>query len=123
MAFMEDLLARAKMGDFSGPSLNCETIHPWVDSCLWVEVDRFAKVFAWIFPVYGALHFIPMLIFRRKMLAKAPLRILLRSLKGSVQSSTFLGVFVFIYQCMDAFLLCADVLMGSDWVVAQRSCV
>lgn len=70
-------------------------IHPWLDSCTYVEVERFVSVFAWMFPVYGALHVIPMILFKRKQFNMA---MLLRGLKGTVRSSTFLSVFVFIYQ-------------------------
>jgi len=50
--------------------------------------------------MYGALHVLPMLIFGRKAFIKAPFKMFLRSFKGTVRSSTFLGVFVFIYQSL-----------------------
>lgn len=50
-------------------------------------------------PIYGALHVIPMLLFRRQRVLKDPLHMLLRASWGTARSSAFLGVFVFIYQC------------------------
>ncbi|KAF8341270.1 uncharacterized protein EI90DRAFT_3033306 [Cantharellus anzutake] len=100
LSVMQSMVERAKQGDFSNVRITCETIHPWIDSCLYVEVDRFIKVFSWMFPVYGALHFIPMLLFRRKMFMREPLLMLLKSFKGTVRSSTFLSVFVFIFQSL-----------------------
>lgn len=73
-------------------------IHPWIDSCTYVEVERFVSVFTWMFPVYGALHVIPMILFKRNVFLKNPWGMLFRSLKGTIKSSTFLSVFVFIYQ-------------------------
>src|SRR5258708_38221725 len=96
---MRSMLERAKKGDFSNTHITCETIHPWIDSCLYVEVERFIKVFFWMFPVYGALHFIPMLLFRRQVFMREPLFVSLKSLKGTVRSSMFLSVFVLIFQC------------------------
>lgn len=52
-----------------------------------------------MFPIYGALHVIPMLLFRRKRVWKEPLRMLLRAGLGTARSSAFLAVFVLIYQC------------------------
>lgn len=49
--------------------------------------------------MYGALHFIPMLVFRRKIFATAPLRMTVKALLGTLRSSAFLGTFVMIYQC------------------------
>jgi hypothetical protein len=98
-AFLDRVLASAKQGDFSSLTHGtCHIIHPWLDSCTYVEVERFVSVFTWMFPVYGALHVIPMILFKRKQFSKEPLAMLLRSLKGTVRSSTFLSVFVLIYQ-------------------------
>jgi hypothetical protein len=49
-------------------------------------------------PVYSALHFIPMLVLRRKHVMRDPLGMLSRALKGTLRSSSFLGVFVIIFQ-------------------------
>jgi len=96
---LQNMLEHAKRGDFQGKVAGtCEIIHPWIDSCVYVEVERFVSVFTWMFPIYGALHVIPMVLFKRKTFAKEPFTMLLKSLKGTVRSSTFLSVFVFIYQ-------------------------
>jgi len=49
--------------------------------------------------MYGALHFIPMLLFKRKVVAKQPLNMMMKALLGTLRSASFLGVFVGIYQC------------------------
>lgn len=49
------------------PSLslqNSEILHPWVDGCHATAFDRFTKVFKSFVPVYGTLHFVPMLLLR-----------------------------------------------------------
>ncbi|KAI0941143.1 hypothetical protein AcV7_002787 [Taiwanofungus camphoratus] len=76
----------------------CAALHPWFDSCTVTQVDRLFSVFRWMLPIYGALHVIPMLLFRRQRVLKDPLHMLLRASWGTARSSAFLGVFVFIYQ-------------------------
>ena len=49
-------------------------------------------------PVYSALHFIPMLVLRRKHFAKDPLGLLMKATVGTIRSCSFLGVYVMIYQ-------------------------
>lgn len=85
-----------EFGPFYGP---CEAVHPMIDSCLDVPADRFLAVFRWMVPIYGALHLIPMLLFKRKVVMKDPATMLLRAALGTARSSAFLGVFVVIYQC------------------------
>ncbi|PVF95509.1 hypothetical protein CPB86DRAFT_711129 [Serendipita vermifera] len=77
---------------------NCAETHPWLDSCTYVQIERFLEVFKWMFPIYGALHFVPALLFKRKEWAKDAPGMLWRNLLGTGRSSTFLGVFVIIYQ-------------------------
>lgn len=45
-------------------SPNSEILHPWVDGCHATAFDRFTKVFKSFLPVYGTLHFVPMLLLR-----------------------------------------------------------
>jgi len=112
-AFLDKALVSAKQGDFSGLTHGpCEIIHPWLDSCTYVEVERFLSVFTWMFPVYGALHVIPMILFKRKQFSTEPWAMLLKSLKGTVRSSTFLSVFVFIYQSLLCMKNCVH---ASQW--------
>jgi hypothetical protein len=49
-------------------------------------------------PIYGALHFIPAVLFKRKRFIQDPGKMLLKATIGSMRSSAFLGVFVVIYQ-------------------------
>ncbi|KAK0465639.1 hypothetical protein IW261DRAFT_1523426 [Armillaria novae-zelandiae] len=75
----------------------CKALHPGQTSC-WHS--------KFMLPVYGALHFLPPVLFRTKAFMKNPLRILLKSAMGTARSCTFLGVFVVIYQtaiCLRSF--------------------
>ncbi|KAL6307099.1 hypothetical protein BKA93DRAFT_823559 [Sparassis latifolia] len=76
----------------------CAAVHPWLDSCTLVQVERFLDVFRWMFPIYGALHLVPLLLFRRQRVAKDPVGMLLRAVWGTTRSSAFLGAFVIIFQ-------------------------
>lgn len=76
----------------------CEAVHPWESSHVWSPVDRFVEVTRWILPVYMTLHFVPAVFLRMRSFRKDPIRVFLRSLFGSVRSSSFLGVFVIIFQ-------------------------
>lgn len=77
----------------------CAAVHPTLDSCRQVPMDRFISVFRWMLPIYGALHFIPMMLFKRKGFIQEPLKMLLRAGWGTTRSAAFLGTFVVIYQC------------------------
>ncbi|KDQ63978.1 hypothetical protein JAAARDRAFT_27652 [Jaapia argillacea MUCL 33604] len=82
-----------------GPAFGpCEAVHPMVDSCTALPFPRFMDVFKWMFPIYGALHFIPMILFKRNAFLKAPKDMLLRAGWGTTRSSAFLATFVIIYQ-------------------------
>lgn len=76
----------------------CPSIHPWENSHIWSPIDRFIEVTRWILPVYMTLHFVPAIFLRMGAFRKDPIRVFLRSLFGSVRSSSFLGVFVIIFQ-------------------------
>jgi len=64
-----------------------------------VPFDRFIAVFKWMLPIYGALHLIPAVLFKRSAFFRNPWKMLLRAGWGTTRSSAFLGVFVVIYQC------------------------
>lgn len=49
-------------------------------------------------PIYGALHFVPAVLFKWKAFLQNPSKVLVKAGVGSLRSSTFLGVFVVIYQ-------------------------
>lgn len=76
----------------------CSAVHPALSSCASVPLDRFFAVFKWMLPIYGALHFVPAVLFKRKAFAEDPGKVLVRAGMGSLRSSAFLGVFVVIYQ-------------------------
>lgn len=73
-------------------------MHPALSSCASVPLDRFFAVFKWMLPIYGALHFIPAVLFKRKAFMEDPAKMLFKATTGSMRSSAFLGVFVVIYQ-------------------------
>jgi hypothetical protein len=76
----------------------CGTAHPAVSACSSVPLDRFFAVFKWMLPIYGALHFVPPILFKWKNFLKDPGAVIVRAGLGSIRSSAFLGVFVVIYQ-------------------------
>jgi hypothetical protein len=90
--------AAAPIPDFGVRYVICPAVHPMMDSCAALVMPRFFGVFKWMLPVYGALHFIPMILFKRKLFMKHPKEMLLKAGWGTTRSSAFLGVFVIIYQ-------------------------
>jgi len=91
-------IASAPTPDYGARYAICPTVHPMIDSCLALIVPRFFGVFKWMLPIYGALHFIPMILFKRKSFLKDPVSMLMKAGWGSTRSSAFLGAFVVIYQ-------------------------
>ncbi|CUA67828.1 hypothetical protein RSOLAG22IIIB_03258 [Rhizoctonia solani] len=96
-------LEAATKGRFGPHFAPCEAVHPWFDSCKSVPLDRFISVSSWMIPIYGALHFIPMILFKQSEFIKHPWKMLKRSAYGTARSSAFLGVFVVIYQTYFCF--------------------
>ncbi|KAJ7634980.1 hypothetical protein FB45DRAFT_910404 [Roridomyces roridus] len=82
----------------------CEAIHPWMTSCWSVPLDRFGDVFKWMIPIYSALHFLPSILLRWRVFRADPMRVLLRASMNSIRSSTFLAMFVVIYQVANCSL-------------------
>ncbi|KAF9529347.1 hypothetical protein CPB83DRAFT_765090 [Crepidotus variabilis] len=78
----------------------CSAVHPALSACTAVPLDRFFSVFKWMLPIYGALHFVPAVVFRRKAFTQDPGKVLVKAGVGSLRSSAFLGVFVVIYQTL-----------------------
>ncbi|CAK9784219.1 unnamed protein product [Cutaneotrichosporon oleaginosum] len=78
----------------------CAVLHPWMDSCIMCDVQRFFQVFRFMLPVYGALHLIPPLVLRRHHFKNDPLRMLAKIIFGIVRSCSFLGFFVVINQAL-----------------------
>jgi hypothetical protein len=76
----------------------CSGSHPHIVSCAFAPIERFFSVFRWTLPIYGALHVVPMLLFKRKAVARAPGPMILRAGLGSTRSAAFLATFVAIYQ-------------------------
>ncbi|KAI3615700.1 hypothetical protein WG66_011736 [Moniliophthora roreri] len=96
-------LANPASSTYIPPYGPCAAIHPAESSCLEVPPMRFYQVFKWMLPIYGALHFIPPVLFKRKTFVQNPLSVLSRSAIGTMRSSAFLGVFVIIYQSINCF--------------------
>ena len=76
----------------------CAASHPHVASCAFSPIDRFFTVFRWTLPIYGALHFVPMLLFKRQAVMHAPKAMMLRASWGTMRSASFLGAFNAIFQ-------------------------
>lgn len=76
----------------------CAAVHPALSSCTSVPLDRFFAVFKWMLPIYGALHFVPAVLFKRQAFTRDPGKVIVKAGLGSLRSSAFLGVFVIIYQ-------------------------
>ncbi|ELU45341.1 hypothetical protein AG1IA_00624 [Rhizoctonia solani AG-1 IA] len=85
---------KGHFGPHFAPCHYSEAVHPFFDSCKSVPLDRFIAVSSWMVPIYGALHFIPMILFKQSEFMKQPLKMLKRSAYGTARSSAFLGVFV-----------------------------
>lgn len=52
-----------------------------------------------MFPVYGALHFVPSLLFKYQAWLSQPKAMAIRAMTGTARSSSFMGAFVMIYVC------------------------
>ena len=78
----------------------CAAVHPALSNCTSVPLDRFFTVFKWMLPIYGALHFVPAVLFKRRSFMQDPGKVIVKAGLGSLRSSAFLGVFVIIYQSM-----------------------
>lgn len=76
----------------------CAASHPHIASCALSPIDRFFAVFRWTLPIYGALHVVPMLLFKREAVVCAPKAMALRASWGTLRSASFLGAFNAIYQ-------------------------
>ena len=107
-AILADRVAKARLPEglrsYGNPVVPCAAVHPDIDSCFTVQVLHFWEVFRWMLPIYGALHFVPMMLFRRDKFMRSPARMLLRAAWGTGRSSAFLGAFVIIYQSPSWFL-------------------
>ncbi|KAJ8591233.1 hypothetical protein M405DRAFT_932274 [Rhizopogon salebrosus TDB-379] len=91
-------LATSLPPDFGPPYAPCAAVHPWIESCMHVPLPRFFTVFKWAFPIYGALHFVPMMLFKRHAFFKSPSHMLGRASWATIRSSAFLAAFIAIYQ-------------------------
>ncbi|GAA5901822.1 uncharacterized protein JCM6883_000407 [Sporobolomyces salmoneus] len=99
-ALIEAYAQNAEKGDFGPPFAPCYVVHPFVDSCKSVAIDRWQVVFRWIAPVYAGLHLIPPIILRYKAFAKNPQSVFTRAFFGTLRSSSFLATFVVIFQSL-----------------------
>ncbi|KIO32905.1 hypothetical protein M407DRAFT_241307 [Tulasnella calospora MUT 4182] len=96
--------AKAIAGETMPHMASCAAIHPHRNHCIPTGIWRVYESGKWMAPMYGALHFVPILLFRRKRLMKEPFKTLMTALWGTLRSSAFLGVYVAIYQSYICFL-------------------
>ncbi|KIK43512.1 hypothetical protein CY34DRAFT_803768 [Suillus luteus UH-Slu-Lm8-n1] len=101
------LIARRALATNSPPDFGsytpCSAVHPWVESCTHVTLPRFFTVFKWAFPIYGALHFVPMILFKWNAFFKNPLHKLGRAGWATIRSSAFLATFIATFQSWVCF--------------------
>ncbi|KAH0840380.1 hypothetical protein J3R83DRAFT_1411 [Lanmaoa asiatica] len=107
-------LATATPPDFGPPYPPCGVVHPWVESCMAVPLPRLWAVFQWGFPIYGALHLIPLMLFKRNAFLSSPFRMLWRAVWGTIRSSAFLATFVATYQSWFCFKHYMHALLSSQ---------
>ncbi|KAL9713226.1 hypothetical protein Ac2012v2_004467 [Leucoagaricus gongylophorus] len=100
LSFRRNYLNPSSPREYAYRYVPCGATHPAVSACSSVPLDRFFSVFRWVLPVYGALHFIPSILFKWKTFLKDPGSVIVRAGLGSIRSSAFLGVFVVIYQTL-----------------------
>ncbi|KAI6146225.1 hypothetical protein BKA82DRAFT_4158691 [Pisolithus tinctorius] len=60
--------------------------------------SRLMAVFKWAFPIYGALHFLPMIFFKRKAFLSNPIHLLGKVGLGTIRSSACLAAFMASFQ-------------------------
>jgi len=130
-----DLLVRRAMSLLPKPDHGpcyapCSAVHPTLQYCPQQVASTFFEVFTWMVPVYGALHFIPMLLFKRRQFFDNPWKMFLRTAWGTTRSSAFLGCFVSAFKAMfcgkhnlHAYLIRKDIIPRciSDVLVSRRS--
>jgi hypothetical protein len=80
------------------PYAPCAMAHPQHPRCLSVPQGRVLAVARWTLPIYGALHFVPLLFFKRTAFARAPARMALRAAWGTARSTAFIAAAVVMYQ-------------------------
>jgi hypothetical protein len=93
-------LATSSPPDSGPPYASCAAVHPWIESCMHVLLPRFFTVFKRAFPIYGALHFVPMMLFKRHALFKSPPHMFGCARWATIRSSAFLAALIAIYQSM-----------------------
>jgi hypothetical protein len=96
----------------------CAAVHPWINSCTIVPFDRFLAVFQWMLPIYGALHFIPTVLFKWRDFRTIPKKMLIKGALGTSRSSAFLAVFVVIYQCGLSIVIVFPERLTNSWFPA-----
>ncbi|KAG0367968.1 hypothetical protein BGZ54_002913 [Gamsiella multidivaricata] len=79
-------------------ALPCAVLHPWIDSCMTNDIERFVQVTKGIFPVYATLNFVPLVVLRMKRLMKDPINVASKTTFNTLRSSVFLAIFVAGYQ-------------------------
>ena len=102
-AILTERLSKAlgPVPDYGPRYAPCAGVHPTINSCVDAPADRFIAVVKWMLPIYGALHLVPNVLFKRENFKRNPGKVLMKAIWGAARSSSFLGVLVVIYQCED----------------------
>jgi hypothetical protein len=80
------------------PFVPCSLLHPHTTHCTKYCSYVWLKTFVEMFPVYGALNVIPLLVLRTNTFIKEPLQCTKRMVRNTIQSSSFISTFVFLFQ-------------------------
>ncbi|KAI8822204.1 uncharacterized protein EV422DRAFT_526037 [Fimicolochytrium jonesii] len=82
------------------PLVPCSVLHPSSASCLTYNAQLWPTIFRDIGPVYLALNFVPLLLFKPKVLLHDPVNVTKRNLVATARSAVFLAAFISIFQVM-----------------------
>lgn len=99
---IEELSAKqqAKVVQNTLNNIDCQHLHD--NSCLMHNLICQEKFVGMALKLYFVVHFLPLIIFKRKRLLKAPLKELFKALKGMLRSTLSMTAFSFIgryYMC------------------------
>ncbi|KAG0150284.1 hypothetical protein CROQUDRAFT_652456 [Cronartium quercuum f. sp. fusiforme G11] len=79
-------------------SAPCSLNHPAFDSCVGYNINQLLRTIVSMAPTYAVLHLVPSLIFRSKVLMKAPLQFFFSLFKKTFFSALFIASFASVVQ-------------------------
>jgi len=85
------------------PVIGCDLLHPQNPNCRHQVTWAFLSVARKIFPVYATLTLIPLFALRFRSILRHPITTSIKAFASICQSTTFLAVFVAVYQAVICF--------------------